>query len=72
MNGSADVGSASLLVTSRRVARGGEAEGVEEPAEAAELTVFGEELVQSGMHDAVGKALPFRSVPCPESHADCG
>lgn len=47
MNGSADVGSASLLVTSRRVARGGEAEGVEEPAEAARVTVFGEELVQS-------------------------
>ena len=56
MNGSADVGSASLLVTSRRVARGGEAEGVEEPAEAAGVTVFGEELVQSGMHDGASLA----------------
>jgi hypothetical protein len=49
MNGSADVGSASLLVTSRRVARGGEAEGVEEPAEAAGVTalrtVFGHSAI---------------------------
>ncbi|MDT5283106.1 MAG: hypothetical protein QOJ20_4301 [Mycobacterium sp.] len=35
---------------------GGEAEGVEEPAETAVAAVFGEELAQLGMHDGAGLA----------------
>ena len=35
---------------------GGEAEGVEEPAETAIVTVFGEELAQLGMDDGASSA----------------